>query len=607
MAGGCELEPDPGFEFCDLCGECGAGYHVCECDEECMGSYCPGEDAQAEPEDERWQYRPGADTGASPSYSPVITPSDSSVGSESERGSDPPSREGSSSGSSGAATPPARQHFACVCKGKRGRRLEAAPLEAVQAAEQAGAPVSWAEAQPWGAWRPPAVFMAGTYADLRGAAPQWQGREAGKGGARGEPLDEVMERLGLNETLGARLPDEWFGGSSTAGERQLMEDLRASRDRRVEAITDTSRLRTALERFDSFLERTRRVPFVDPARAGGRRYNQDTLDAFREDVRERGSIARGHEGEAIRGDTVEAMVSAIKTLRCRKELHDVFGAEYQDAARVAAKHMRREDGPSGQRRLCRGLRAHHFRELEAQGYDRSSRRGMVHWAAALLAWNILLRGGELGFPTGGAFNGTRHLTWASFEWRAPCAESKGLPWLIVWVVPIKDQVARAQAVPMAVRRLAGYHEQGEMALDTYDAVRRVWDAGVDEVPASERTVGQPSSTPFFTNGEGLPWSTTDTRRLGTEMGARVGIPAAECGAKMFRIGGATEVRVLLGVGGATALIKERGRWASDIGMIYSRALVGDHLDASAAMAQGGVEKRALEDVCAGWIQPATFR
>ena len=48
------------------------------------------------------------------------------------------------------------------------------------------------------------------------------------------------------------------------------------------------------------------------------------------------------------------------------------------------------------------------------------------------------------------------------------------------------------------------------------------------------------------------------------MGTLVGIPAAECGAKMFRIGGSTEIRVLLGVGGATALIKERGRWASDI-------------------------------------------
>jgi len=54
MAGGCELEPDPGFDFCDICGQCGAGYHVCECDEECAGTFCSGADRQSDGEDDPW-------------------------------------------------------------------------------------------------------------------------------------------------------------------------------------------------------------------------------------------------------------------------------------------------------------------------------------------------------------------------------------------------------------------------------------------------------------------------------------------------------------------------------------------------------------------------
>ena len=71
----------------------------------------------------------------------------------------------------------------------------------------------------------------------------------------------------------------------------------------------------------------------------------------------------------------------------------------------------------------------------------------------------------------------------------------------------------------------------------------------------------------------------------------------------------TELRVKLGMESAAELIKARGRWASDIGAIYSRALVEEHLDASVAMGDsvGEALSRDMEEMCAGWVQPASFR
>ena len=58
-------------------------------------------------------------------------------------------------------------------------------------------------------------------------------------------------------------------------------------------------------------------------------------------------------------------------------------------------------------------------------------------------------------------------------------------------------------------------------------------------------------------------------------------------------------------GSAERVIKERGRWASDIAFIYQRALVATHLDASAAV--GRARGRDIEALCQGWVQPAGLR
>ena len=89
------------------------------------------------------------------------------------------------------------------------------------------------------------------------------------------------------------------------------------------------------------------------------------------------------------------------------------------------------------------------------------------------------------------------------------------------------------------------------------------------------------------------------------MAVWLGLDPADFGGKSFRIGGATDWRAVLGESKAERIIRQRGRWDSDIHKIYERALAHEHLSGSAAV--GGASGAELEALCAGWAHPATFR
>ena len=82
------------------------------------------------------------------------------------------------------------------------------------------------------------------------------------------------------------------------------------------------------------------------------------------------------------------------------------------------------------------------------------------------------------------------------------------------------------------------------------------------------------------------------------------IDPTRVGAKSFRIGGAFLLREWCERNGVDAerLLKERGRWHTDIGFIYARMSDRTHLAASAgvAVANGGTSTEANT----GWAQPA---
>ena len=89
------------------------------------------------------------------------------------------------------------------------------------------------------------------------------------------------------------------------------------------------------------------------------------------------------------------------------------------------------------------------------------------------------------------------------------------------------------------------------------------------------------------------------------MAAAAGIPAEAVGGKLWRIGGATDLREVLGMDRGPQLLKERGRWASDIAHIYARANMRDQLWVSQTITDASA--RAVEDMVAGWVQPTSFR
>lgn len=139
----------------------------------------------------------------------------------------------------------------------------------------------------------------------------------------------------------------------------------------------------------------------------------------------------------------------------------VTGRTVNVTAPAAFKRMRQVDGPAGERVLQRGMRASMMRQLATQGYDRSSARGLVRRAVALLAHNLLLRGGEPGVVdksgTPKAFDTSRDLSLGSIEFKQPSPESGGLPWMTVDLVSIKDPAKRAacRTCILPVRRRGG--------------------------------------------------------------------------------------------------------------------------------------------------------
>ena len=156
---------------------------------------------------------------------------------------------------------------------------------------------------------------------------------------------------------------------------EVVQRLRASIAGRLADVVETDRLSTSLAWFADFVRDTDRSPFVDPDEPGGKRYNQETLDLFAAYVRDRGSRKRGQEGKPVSAAHISAMVSTIRLARERSERRLITDKADNVVAPQLFRQMRKEDGPRGQRRLSRGLRAQHLRRAAAAGYERRSSRG----------------------------------------------------------------------------------------------------------------------------------------------------------------------------------------------------------------------------------------
>ena len=424
---------------------------------------------------------------------------------------------------------------------------------------------------------------------------------------------QLRKVLSLAEQLGllGPMPDQSL---ASEGETMVGASLRRGLLQRARETYDLGRLETALKWFSDFQADVQRLPPFQPLQHAGdiqaMTYNQQTLDIFAEYLRRSGSRLKGRHGVTIKSDTIATYVGQIKKLRTHEAHYTVVDPKVVNVVAPAAfKRMRQLDGPPGQRQLKLGIRARHLRAIAESGFDRRSYRGSIEWGAAVTAHNLLLRGGEIGVVDGqkgaAAFDSARDMTIGCVEFKEPCEESSGLPWLTIEIVPIKDTTARRRSAVMPVQR-RGPGTLGSDPMDPYDAVvLAIW-ARLGRMPPSTGHVDGPEGLlPLFVGARGKPWTTGDTRKLAQRFALTLQLDPQNFGGKSFRIGGATDYRAVYGPEAAERMVRQRGRWWSDIHELYQRALASEHLQGSAAV--GDATGAELEALCKGWSQPASFR
>ena len=413
----------------------------------------------------------------------------------------------------------------------------------------------------------------------------------------------LLGPLGIETNLGGGLADELL-----ARHRELSMQA-----------WDIPRTHTAVRWLDACLHSmdlpTPFRPFVPALGLEGQIHNRHFLHAYVTFIRLSPPMGTTTRGEVVSAGTAASYGSCIHSVRSREAGYDIAPTAADITGPLAIRTMRRADNPAEERKLTRGLRSSHMQTAADAGFDRSSEQGIIDWSGLLLSQNAILRGGEWGLPDGICGDPRRIITFGSFDFRDPRHESKWRMWFIVIIFKIKDLDAKSKGRPTPVcRRHDGVF--GSDPLCTYDAIALAWwirraprgaPFPLDALgrPAHEwwtlatRSDGPALSDPFFTC-DGRIYTTAEVRRTVRRVATAAGQNPAEFGAKSPRIGGATEYKRLKGRGGE-AFIKARGRWASDVALIYQRELVGEQLDASAEM--GSTADADMEELCEGWSQP----
>ena len=409
---------------------------------------------------------------------------------------------------------------------------------------------------------------------------------------RADHVDLVRQRL--SGPLGAPVATIFDDDASDA-QRELVAELDATVLETSVNTSQPARLQSALNWFDSYLAATSVVPFVPIVQ--GRElecyaYNQRTLDRFTRFVRSRSQAQRS---SPLKGDTIAGYASAIKIFRSKQAGMHITSAAVNVHTFDVGRSDRRVDGPPGDRKRCVGIGGADFDVLDPT-VDRSTDEGCQDWAVGHSGYSCLLRGGEVGTTEGGCWDTRRDMTVSSVVPQEPCLASSWRPWLVMWVCAIKDVSETRKPVPIPVCRRA----TGAIGSDprcSYDAIYAHWQRRCRAV-ARERW----ASEPLFVRRDGSHWTTEHVRGLARRWALVLGVPPADVGGKSFRIRGATDLQAQLGAENGARIVRERGRWFSDVSYIYSRASAKGQLDASAIMADasGG----SLEALVPSWTQPA---
>ena len=425
------------------------------------------------------------------------------------------------------------------------------------------------------------------------------------------------EALGLIGHLGQHIGLHQPGGGG-AFAAFLSDQVRKSS---IEAW-DVPRIGTMLTWVEAFVVATQRYILFKPSFLESEKinilYNRATLDMVGQFIHMSPPLAKS-KGPHVASEGVAGLVSCLHTLRSREARYDIAPAEYNIVMPLALKRYRLIDGPKGDRKRSMGLRLDDFMKAVQAGFQRATLQAIIDWAAALAAHSLLLRGGELGIPDGVVMVIERILTWQSLKWQSPRSESLNRLWLFALVVPIKDTNANAKVWPCPI----GRRHDGAFGADpvcTYDAIALAWwsrratrgqpfpidgqGKPLDRwwETASEAFDAPDMDEPFFTQPGNMIYNTSYAAKVFKSIARAAGLNDEEVGGKAGRIGGSIDWRQQLGEDGASRVMKQRGRWHSDVSEVYQRPLLTSHLAPS--MMIGSNHGASIEDLCADFAQSA---
>ena len=406
------------------------------------------------------------------------------------------------------------------------------------------------------------------------------------------------------------IPAVWATPPSEAQAHSL-----AAFDARIDARAATARMQSharraatvlgVAEEFFALPDMAGAVPFrrlrhaADTATSW---YNERMLARFSNFVRET---------RWVRGATVSTYTSSLRTLieadhRGPIVLAPPYGGKHLSELHTA---MRREDGPRGERRVGRALRMQHIRALVARGeFEMASRQGHLRHAVRHAALQCLLRPGELGVVDGQPFEPALHLTCGPdvLRYRSAAQARQATPVMAIMIVAIKDVAAKRVRTPSLVAKVAPDGQRDDDPCCPH-AVLRAWHRR--RLAEIEEAGGDPAEAPLFAHPDGRAVQTCDVTAWNKEDARLLGLDPSEYFGNAWRVGGATDLLEAPHAAGgptitvpqATALIKARGRWWTDIYEIYSRWSVAEHSLASRAIASAdGLD---LEDMLPGFTQP----
>ena len=429
------------------------------------------------------------------------------------------------------------------------------------------------------------------------------------------------EAVGLTSAASSFFSQEVLTAEAPPSHRDaaaaLVERCR-ERVARAHHASKDNRIGTALSKFEALAEALPSIRAFERLRYEGdletSERNELLLCVIAEYIRDKPKAT----GDLLKGDTVAGQVSGVRVVVEDHLGRVILAPSGGKMLAKALQQMRFEDGPRADRKLLAPLRAAHFERLAAPEcpFDiHSPGWPIARWALLLTMHQCLMRGGEAGRLTRGAFRPAEGICWAHIIWLDEASlrfatvldRSTGQRhWLLTILVrSIKDTKGRFKRVPI---KIASLHPASEGLWDPlcpYFAIRRLWCARAHLVPERER-----ARTPFFVGPDGV--QAVETEQVTAtirEAAVALGLNPLIFGAAACRRGGATDLRDALGSAAAKQLVSERGRWCptGDIDDIYARASLEEHAAASIRLAGARPLGLSLEEATAGWIQPARWR